>query len=91
MLNLEKGRIHRLLVVITVAGALTVGVYAQRGGQTVAPQASGPRPSTAPPLVPVRLDVDGNFRVAPPYARIRRLAKAQRLERPRDPFHNELG
>ena len=68
MLNLGKGRIHRLLAVLTVAGALTGAVYAQRGGQNAVPQAAGPRPSTAPPLVPVRLDVDGNFRIAPPYA-----------------------
>jgi iron(III)-enterobactin esterase len=67
MLNLGKGRIHRLLIFITVAGGLSVGLYAQRGGQT-APQPPGPRPSTAPPLVPVHLDVDGNFRIAPPYA-----------------------
>ena len=53
---------------LTVAGALTAGLYAQRGGQNAAPQAAGPRPSTAPPLVPVRLNVDGNFRIAPPYA-----------------------
>src|SRR5262249_53991679 len=33
-----------------------------------ATQPSGPRPATAPPLVPVRLAVDGNFRIAPPYA-----------------------
>src|ERR1051325_4109973 len=25
------------------------------------------RPANAPPLVPVRLDADGNFRIAPPY------------------------
>jgi enterochelin esterase-like enzyme len=66
MPNLGKGRIHLLFVVLTAAGALSAGVYAQ-GGQTV-PQPSGPRPSTAPPLAPVRLDVDGNFRIAPPYA-----------------------
>jgi enterochelin esterase family protein len=68
MPNLGKGRIHRLLVILIAAGALTAGLYAQRGGQTAAPQTSGPRPSTAPPLAPVRLDVDGNFRIAPPYA-----------------------
>src|SRR6476661_2997610 len=68
MPNLGKGRIHRLLVILIAAGALTAGLYAQRGGQNAAPQAAGPRPSTAPPLVPVRLDVDGNFRIAPPYA-----------------------
>jgi hypothetical protein len=57
MPNLGKRRIHHLWVVVTVAGALTAGLYAQRGGQTTAPQASGPRPSTAPSLVPVRLGV----------------------------------
>jgi enterochelin esterase-like enzyme len=68
MPNLAKGRIHCLLVMLIASGALTAGLYAQRGGQTAAPQASEPRPSTAPPLVPVRLNVDGNFRIAPPYA-----------------------
>jgi enterochelin esterase family protein len=68
MPNLGKGRIHLLFVVLTAAGALTAGLYAQRGGQTAAPQPSGPRPATAPPLAPVHLDLDGNFRIAPPYA-----------------------
>lgn len=47
---------------------LTLSLHAQRGGQAPAAPPSGPRPATAPPLVPVRLDVDGNFRIAPPYA-----------------------
>lgn len=68
MPKLIKGRIQCLLAVLITSGALTAGLYAQRGGQTAAPQAAGPRPSTAPPLVPVRLDSDGNFRIAPPYA-----------------------
>lgn len=68
MPSLRKGRIHLLFVIFTAASALTAGLYAQRGGQTAATQPSGPRPSTAPPLAPVRLDVDGNFRIAPPYA-----------------------
>ena len=68
MPNLSKRRMHLLLGALTVATALTGGLYAQRGGQTAATQPSGPRPSTAPPLVPVRLNVDGNFRIAPPYA-----------------------
>src|SRR5689334_22820902 len=68
MPNLKRGRIHLLFVVLSAAGALTAGLYAQRGGQTAVPQPSGPRPATAPPLAPVRLDVDGNFRIAPPYA-----------------------
>src|SRR5690242_18663164 len=57
-----------ILAVLFVVGTLSVGVYAQRGGQAPAAQPAGPRPATAPPLVPVRLDVDGNFRIAPPYA-----------------------
>src|SRR5437762_12729312 len=68
MPSLRKGRIHLLFAVLTIAGALTAGLYAQQGGQTATTQPSGPRPSTAPPLVPVRLNVDGNFRIAPPYA-----------------------
>src|SRR5204863_5394042 len=63
----RKRPIHFLVVVLIVASALTAGLHAQRGGQATATQPSGPRPSTAPPLVPVRLDVDGNFRIAPPY------------------------
>src|ERR1041385_82019 len=57
-----------VLVLLLAGGALTAGLHAQRGGQAPAAQPSGPRPTTAPPLVPVRLDVDGNFRIAPPYA-----------------------
>jgi enterochelin esterase-like enzyme len=56
------------VVFLLVAGVLTLGLHAQRGGQAPAAQPSGSRPATAPPLVPVRLDVDGNFRIAPPYA-----------------------
>ena len=57
-----------VVVVLLASGALSVGVHAQRGGQAPAAQPSEPRPATAPTLVPVRLDVDGNFRIAPPYA-----------------------
>src|SRR5262245_33411292 len=57
-----------LAVVLLTVAALTAGVHAQRGGPTPAAQPSGPRSATAPPLVPVRLGVDGNFRIAPPYA-----------------------
>src|ERR1041385_5021873 len=57
-----------VLVVLLAGGALTVGLYAQRGAPAPAAQPSGPRPATAPPLVPVRLDVDGGFRIAPPAA-----------------------
>src|SRR5690349_19286676 len=57
-----------LLVAFVAVGALSIIAHPQRGGQAPAAQPSGPRPATAPPLVPVRLDVDGNFRIAPPYA-----------------------
>jgi enterochelin esterase-like enzyme len=57
-----------VVVVLLAGGALTAGLHAQRGGQAPAAQPTGPRPATAPALVPVRLDVDGNFRIAPPYA-----------------------
>src|SRR5215468_10679132 len=56
------------VVVLLAGGALTVGLHAQRGAPAPAAHPSGPRPATAPPLVPVRLNVDGNFRIAPPYA-----------------------
>ena len=56
------------IVVLLASGPLSVRLSAQRGGQAPAAQPTGPRPATAPPLVPVRLDVDGNFRIAPPYA-----------------------
>ena len=57
-----------VVVVLLASGALPAGLHAQRGGQAPAAQPPGPRSATAPPLVPVRLDVDGNFRIAPPYA-----------------------
>ena len=57
-----------VLIVVLVSGALSLSVHAQRGGQAPAAQPAGPRPATAPPLVAVRLDVEGNFRIAPPYA-----------------------
>ena len=68
MPSLKRQRIYSLFVVFIIATAMTAGLYAQRGGQPAATQPTGPRPSTAPPLVPVRLNVDGNFRIAPPYA-----------------------
>src|SRR5215510_7772767 len=66
MSNLKRRTLA--LVVLVAGGALTAGLHAQRGGQTSATDPSGPRPANAPALVPVRLDVDGNFRIAPPYS-----------------------
>ena len=57
-----------VVVGLLAGGALTAGLRAQRGVPASTAQPSGPRPATAPPLVPVRLEADGNFRIAPPYA-----------------------
>ena len=45
------------------------GLAAARAQQPPAPvqRVPCPRPADAPPLTPVRLDRDGNFRIAPPY------------------------
>jgi enterochelin esterase-like enzyme len=61
------------------ASALVAGLRAQGAATTAPPAPSAPvaaqpaapcpRPANAPPLVPVRLDRDGNFRIAPPYVR----------------------
>src|SRR5687768_17168203 len=66
--HLSFGFAAPVVVLLLAGGALSVVVHAQRGGQGAAAQPSGPRPATAPPLVPLRLEVDGNFRIAPPYA-----------------------
>src|SRR5688572_29427901 len=52
-----------LVVTVLPTAAVIVG-RAQSGGT---PPVSTARPANAPPLVPVRLNADGNFRVAPPY------------------------
>lgn len=46
--------------------ALSLVVIAVAAGATVT-MLQAQRPANAPPLVPVRLNVDGNFRIAPPY------------------------
>jgi enterochelin esterase family protein len=59
---------------IAAAGVFVVAASAQQPAPTSgqsgpATQAAVPcpRPAIAPPLLPVRLDRDGNFRIAPPY------------------------
>ena len=90
--NLSWRFAAHVVVFLFAGGMLTLGLHAQRGGQAPAAQPSGPRPATAPPLVPVRLDVDGNFRIAPPYAPDPAFSEKPNVpERPRDPFHDELG
>lgn len=51
-------RTHLVALPILAAGALAAGSLAQ---------APASRPAGAPILVPVNLDVEGNFRIAPPY------------------------
>src|SRR6476659_7745298 len=57
-----------VVVILLAGGVLTIGLHTQRGAPAPASQPSDPRTATAPPFVPVRLDVEGNFRIAPPYA-----------------------
>jgi enterochelin esterase-like enzyme len=60
---------HRRLAWILVLGVLPVSgiAVARAQGREATPNAAA-RPANAPPLVPVRLGVEGNFRIAPPYA-----------------------
>ena len=57
-----------------VAWMLVPGVLSLSAIAVARAQDGGAKPNTAaraanaPPLVPVRLNVDGNFRIAPPYA-----------------------
>lgn len=59
---------HSIITWLLVPGVLiassVIVVRAQRGGATPAGTA---RAANAPPLVPVRLNADGNFRIGPPY------------------------
>ena len=59
---------QRLVTSVLVLGFLPVSsmavAMAQSGGTTLVTTA---RAANAPPLVPVRLNADGNFRIAPPY------------------------
>ena len=59
---------QRVVTSVLVLGFLTVSAMAvavaQSGGTTPVTTA---RAANAPPLVPVRLNADGNFRIAPPY------------------------
>src|ERR1700680_4589845 len=59
---------QRVVTSVLVLGFLPVSWMAvavpQSGGTTLVTTA---RAADAPPLVPVRLNADGNFRIAPPY------------------------
>jgi len=58
-------KIVTLILVVTVLPATFVIVGRAQSGGT--PPVSTVRAANAPPLVPVRLNADGNFRIAPPY------------------------
>jgi enterochelin esterase-like enzyme len=68
-------RASSLGVLTLVAGLFKAAAGAQQPSPPATPSTpTGPlppceRPANAPPLVPVRLDRDGNFRIAPPYVR----------------------
>jgi enterochelin esterase family protein len=59
---------HSIVTSVVVVGVLAAGsvvvLRAQRGGGD---SATTPRAANAPPLVPVRLNSDGRFRIGPPY------------------------
>jgi enterochelin esterase-like enzyme len=53
---------------ILLLGAVSSGGFVVASAQNrAAAPAGAARPANAPPLVPVRLNADGNFRIAPPY------------------------
>src|SRR5947207_13621777 len=52
-----------LVPVVLSLSAIAVARAQDRGAK---PHAA-PRAANSPPLVPIRLNVDGNFRIAPPY------------------------
>ncbi len=58
-------RIATLVLVVSLLPAGFVIVGRAQGGGT--PPVSTARAANAPPLVPVRANADGNFRIAPPY------------------------
>ena len=58
-------KIVTLILVATVLPTISVIVGRAQSGGT--PPVSTARAANAPPLVPVRLNADGNFRIAPPY------------------------
>ena len=63
----RSARVAAGLVALALgAGGLAVAARAQQPAAS-APRVPCPRPADAPPLTPVRLDRDGNFRIAPPY------------------------
>ena len=62
-------RITTCVLVLAIVSAASVVVGRAQGGGTPpgTPPVSTARAANAPPLVPVRVNADGNFRIAPPY------------------------
>jgi iron(III)-enterobactin esterase len=58
---------HRQSHQMTTLGRSALVIAAGAAVAVVSVVQAGQRPADAPPLVPVRLDVNGNFRIAPPY------------------------
>ena len=58
---------QRTITWLVTAGVVSTFSLAVVQGQRGASGAPAGRPAGAPPLVPLRLSVDGNFRIAPPY------------------------
>src|SRR4051812_26412893 len=67
--NGERAMImQRIVIAIVAVVVLPVSAMVVARAQNRGPAATGTaRAATAPPLVPVRLTADGNFRIAPPY------------------------
>ena len=69
-----KCTVHVFALCAVAAGTFVSVLSAARDQTPAAPSAApaaaaapGPRAANAPPLVPLRVDRDGNFRIAPPY------------------------
>ena len=60
---------HKLVAWMLVPGVLSLSAIAVvRAQDRGAKPNAAARAANAPPLVPVRLNMEGNFRIAPPYA-----------------------
>ena len=80
--------VPRVLVLGVLVASSVIVVRAQSG---VATPVNAARAANAPPLVPVRLNADGNFRIAPPVRRGPGFhGKAGCAKGPRHPVHDEL-
>jgi enterochelin esterase family protein len=63
--NMIKQRLVAWVLVVGLVATASIVVARAQGG--AATPASSARAANGPPLVPVRLNTDGNFRIGPPY------------------------